>query len=103
MWSKWPTIVGELQSPPPLYVFSFAFCQCFTTGSLSIMRFVCCLIIRFIGLTEVSFAHMHTSLTFGPFLPVVPGPFARLPCLLRQKLNKIKGMENVARVIGSLT
>ena len=44
--------------------------------------------------------HAHVA-DFRPVLPVIPCPFARLPCLLRQKLEKIKNTQIVARVVAN--
>ena len=44
--------------------------------------------------------HAHVA-CFWPVLPVIPCPFARLPCLLRQKLKKNKLKQSVARVVAN--
>ena len=45
--------------------------------------------------------HAHV-VNILPVLPVVPCPFARLPCFLRQKLKKVKRTQNVAPVVANL-
>ena len=43
--------------------------------------------------------HQAEVADFWPVLPVIPCLCARLPCLLRQKLKKIKNTQNVVRVV----
>ena len=51
--------------------------------------------------TAILNEHAHVA-DFWPVLPVITCSFARLPCLVHGKLKKIKGTQNVARVVANL-